>query len=122
MYPYGDPDDDWLNIDVTRGTGRVGDFFSNDQIVGWIDITLKSNPELRDKTNREGLIETGGAAERYYFLGADLLVLYQAVFIMRAISRNSGSAISPRLYTRDVGGRRASWLNLQGGTQDNSGT
>ena len=68
VYPYGDPDDDWLNIDVTRGTGRAGDFFSNDQIVGWIDITQEGNPKLRDKTNREGLIETGGAAGDLIFL------------------------------------------------------
>ena len=68
VYPYGDPDDDWLNIDVTRGTGRAGDFFSNDQLVGWIDITQKDNPRLRDKTNREGLIETGGAARDLIFL------------------------------------------------------
>lgn len=68
VYPYGDPDDDWLNIDVTRGTGRAGDFFSNDQIIGWIDITQKGNPRLRDKTNREGLIESGGAAHDLIFL------------------------------------------------------
>ncbi len=68
VYPYGDPDDDWLNIDVTRGTGRAGDFFSNDQIIGWIDITQEDNPNLRDKTNREGLIETGGGAEDLIFL------------------------------------------------------
>jgi len=68
VYPYGDPDDDWLNIDVTRGTGRAGDFFSNDQIVGWIDITQEGNPDLRDKTNREGLIETGGAVRDLIFL------------------------------------------------------
>lgn len=68
VYPYGDPDDDWLNIDVTRGTGRAGDFFSNDQIIGWIDITQKGNPKLRDKTNREGLIETGGASTDLIFL------------------------------------------------------
>lgn len=68
VYPYGDPDDDWLNIDVTRGTGRAGDFFSNDQIVGWIDITQSGNPLLRDKTNREGLIETRGAASDLIFL------------------------------------------------------
>ena len=68
VYPYGDAEDDWLNIDITRGTGRVGDFFSNDQIIGWIDITQQKNPKLRDKTNREGLIESGGAAEDFTFL------------------------------------------------------
>ncbi|MDE0617543.1 MAG: ATP-binding protein [Rhodospirillaceae bacterium] len=68
VYPYGDPDDDWLNIDISRGIGRAGDFFSNDQVIGWIDITHEGNPRLRDKTNREGLIETGGAAEDFVFL------------------------------------------------------
>lgn len=68
VYPYGDPDDDWLNIDVTRGTGRAGDFFSNDQIIGWIDITQQDNPNLRDKTSREGLIEIGGASVDLIFL------------------------------------------------------
>ena len=57
VYPYGDSNDDWLNIDAFRGTGKVGDFFSNDQVVGWIDISQQNNPNLRDKTNREGLIE-----------------------------------------------------------------
>ena len=68
VYPYGDPDDDWLNIDVTRGTARAGDFFSNDQIIGWIDISHKDNRDLRDKTNREGLIETGNTTRDFMFL------------------------------------------------------
>ena len=68
VYPYGDPEDDWLNIDVTRGTGRAGNFFSNDQIIGWIDITQEGNQNLRDKTNREGLIDSGSAADDFTFL------------------------------------------------------
>lgn len=73
VYPYGDPDDDWLNIDITRGIGRAGNFFSNDQIVGWIDISQEHNPYLRDKTNREGLIEKGTAATDFIFLIATFL-------------------------------------------------
>lgn len=68
VYPYGDPDDDWLEIDTARGTGRAGNFLSNDQTIGWIDITHDDNPQLRDKTNREGLIESGGAARDLVFL------------------------------------------------------
>ena len=68
VYPYGDPDDDWLKIDVDRGTGRAGDFFSNDQLIGWIDISYEHNPDLRDKTNREGLIEKGDAVSDFVFL------------------------------------------------------
>ena len=83
VYPYGDPDDDWLNIDVTRGTGRAGDFFSNDQIVGWIDITQEGNPALRDKTNREGLIETGGAVRDLIFLVQLFLSYVKQVLFLR---------------------------------------
>ena len=82
VYPYGDPDDDWLNIDISRGIGRAGDFFSNDQIIGWVDITQEGNPGLRDKTNREGLIETGGAAEEFVFLiGTFLSYVKQGPFL-----------------------------------------
>ena len=73
VYPYGDPDDDWLNIDTMRGTGRAGNFLSNDQTIGWIDITHEHNPDLRDKTSREGLIESGGAAPDLIFLVQVLL-------------------------------------------------
>ena len=65
VYPYGDPEDDWLNMDVFRGTGKVGDFFSNDQVVGWVEISQEDNPNLRDKTNREGLIERGNAVRDF---------------------------------------------------------
>lgn len=68
VYPYGDRDDDWLEIDVARGTGRAGHFFSNDQIIGWVDISQENNPSLRDKTNREGLIEKGNAVKDFMAL------------------------------------------------------
>lgn len=59
VYPYGDPDDDWLLIDVRRGTVKASEFLSNDQVVGHVNITQADNPELRDKTSREGLVDTG---------------------------------------------------------------
>lgn len=68
VYPYGDQDDDWLAMDIARGHVKAGDFFSNDQVVGWVDITQADNPKLRDKTNREGLIESGGEAHDLIFL------------------------------------------------------
>ena len=61
VYPYGDPDDDWLQIDTFRGTISAGDFLSNDQVIGIVKISYKENPRLKDKTNREGLIDDGYA-------------------------------------------------------------
>ncbi len=54
--PYGDVDNDWLELNrrrVNNPTLRV----STNQIVGVIEITQDGNPELRDRTSREGLIE-----------------------------------------------------------------
>lgn len=65
VLPYGDPDDDWLKVDMVRGTISAGEFLSNDQVVGCVYITQKGNPKLKDKTNREGLIEEGKALEDF---------------------------------------------------------
>lgn len=68
VYPYGEREDDWLRIDAYRGTIAAGLFLSNDQVVGYINITQKGNPNLKDKTNREGLLEEGNATEDFITL------------------------------------------------------
>lgn len=57
IWPYGERDDDWLELNqrrVNNPTLRV----SNNQVVGYIEITQHDNPDLRDRTSREGLIDT----------------------------------------------------------------
>lgn len=73
VMPYGDPDDDWLRIDIARGTIRADEYLSNDQVVGCVYISQEENPNLKDKTNREGLIEEGRALED--FIGVLQLIL-----------------------------------------------
>lgn len=73
VMPYGDPDDDWLRIDMARGTIRADEYLSNDQVVGCVYISQEENPNLKDKTNREGLIEEGRALED--FIGVLQLIL-----------------------------------------------
>lgn len=68
VYPYGDPDDDWLQIDAYRGTIAAGWFLSNDQVVGFVNITQQGNPKLQDKTSREGLIDVGEATSDFIHL------------------------------------------------------
>jgi signal transduction histidine kinase len=67
VYPYGEPDDDWLQTDMLRGTSAAGEFLSNDQVVGCIDITHAGNPGLKDKTSREGLVGEGDAPEDFVY-------------------------------------------------------
>jgi signal transduction histidine kinase len=68
VYPYGEPEDDWLGIDIHRGTVSAAQFLSNDQVVGYVNITQKHNPKLKDKTNREGLLDEGNATDDFVSL------------------------------------------------------
>jgi signal transduction histidine kinase len=56
VLPYGESRNDWLRLDLRRvqnPTLRL----SNNQIVGYILISADANPQLRDQSNREGLME-----------------------------------------------------------------
>jgi hypothetical protein len=68
VLPYGDAEDDWLQLDVIRGTQKSSKVLSNDQTVGFVYITQENNPALKDKTNREGLLETGHAFDDFVTL------------------------------------------------------
>jgi C4-dicarboxylate-specific signal transduction histidine kinase len=56
ILPYGEKGNDWLNLD-NRRIQKPGELISNDQVIGMIEINQESNIHLKDKTNREGLIE-----------------------------------------------------------------
>jgi signal transduction histidine kinase len=55
VLPYGEPHDDWLRLDQRRVNNPV-EHLSNNQIIGFIDISRDRNPQLLDQTNREGLM------------------------------------------------------------------
>jgi signal transduction histidine kinase len=57
ILPYGNPDDDWLNLDARRVGRTFESQISRNQVFGTIQITSKDNPELRDKSDRGGLID-----------------------------------------------------------------
>lgn len=100
VYPYGDPGDDWLQIDVIRGTQSARSMFSNDQTVGFVAITQADNPRLRDKTNREGLLEDGMAT-------TDFVALIQTVLAyLRAKPYERYAAANRRVRERDLKNRR----------------
>ena len=55
VWPYGEPDDDWLSLDLRRvnnPTLRI----SQNQVIGFVETSQEKNKNLRDKTDREGLI------------------------------------------------------------------
>lgn len=57
VWPYGEPHDDWLRLDQRRVNNPVTRL-SNNQVVGFVEITRDGNPELADQTNREGILQS----------------------------------------------------------------
>jgi hypothetical protein len=56
VYDFGEPGNDWLNLDLRRvntPTART----SNNQILGAIRLDARTSADLREKSNREGFIE-----------------------------------------------------------------
>lgn len=56
VLPYGNEDNDWLNMDKAR-IGRFQENVSRSQVIGLVEISTKKNPHLEDKSDREGLMD-----------------------------------------------------------------
>ncbi|MFE9889012.1 ATP-binding protein [Streptomyces scopuliridis] len=56
VLPFGERGDDWLTLD-SRRVNNPAMRLSNSQIIGTVSISADENPDLRDQTNREGLLQ-----------------------------------------------------------------
>jgi signal transduction histidine kinase len=65
---YGEPEDDWLEIDQSRYM-RTSEAFGRKNVVGMVEINQAANEKLHDKSNREGFIENNA-----YFDLRDLML------------------------------------------------
>ena len=54
VFPYGEEEDDWLELDRKALRAR-GYTLNKTQFIGRVNISRVSNPRLLDQTNREGL-------------------------------------------------------------------
>jgi len=59
VFNYGEPEDDWLGLDLRR-VNRPTERLSRNIVIGAIDLDLSKSPALREKTNREGFDENDG--------------------------------------------------------------
>ncbi|MFB0520606.1 MAG: ATP-binding protein [Desulfatiglandales bacterium] len=55
VWPYGEEDDDSFGLDLRR-VNNPTQCLSRNQIIGIVEISGVENPEMRDKTDREGMI------------------------------------------------------------------
>jgi len=57
VLPYGEKKNDWLRLDIRRVNNPTLRL-SNNQLVGYISVSLDKNPDLKDQSNREGIVES----------------------------------------------------------------
>jgi len=56
VYDYGEPRNDWLNLDIMR-VNQPGETISNNIVIGAVYLDRKLSADLIEKTNREGFVE-----------------------------------------------------------------
>lgn len=57
VLPKSEASRDWIGLDLRR-VGRVGDRISTNQIIGIVNISSSANPNIKDATDREKLVDT----------------------------------------------------------------
>lgn len=102
VYDFGEPGNDWLNLDLRRvntPTART----SNNQILGTLRLNSTKSGDLREKTNREGFIESAAFAD---FRDAVISVLTQVEAeksidqrkVREALGRGTGKKVFEKLH------------------------
>jgi signal transduction histidine kinase len=56
VYDYGEPSNDWLNLDIMR-VNQPGETISNNIVIGAVNLDRRLSSDLEEKTNREGFVE-----------------------------------------------------------------
>ena len=62
VYDFGEPGNDWLNLDIRRVNTPTAKT-SNNQILGALRLDATTSGDLREKSNREGFIENPAYAD-----------------------------------------------------------
>jgi C4-dicarboxylate-specific signal transduction histidine kinase len=81
VLPYGEPGDDWLLLDQER-VQAPAKRISNNQVIGLVLVDQETSLQLRDKTDRQGLVENQAFQ--------DLRMLVRAAIRLRALASAIG--------------------------------
>jgi len=96
VWPYGEPHDDWLRLDQRRVNNPVVRL-SNNQVVGFVQISGDRNPGLKDQTSREGLLNNRAYEDLRRLLYFVLQILESERQSVRHPTVHSVGGISPRV-------------------------
>jgi len=100
VYDFGEPGNDWLNLDLRRVNTPTAKT-SNNQILGVLRLDATTSGDLREKSNREGFIETPAYAD---FRNAVISVLTQVeaekVKDQKRVREAAGKGMGQKVFTK----------------------
>jgi signal transduction histidine kinase len=100
VYDFGEPGNDWLNLDLRR-VNTPSARTSNNQILGVLRLDAVTSSDLREKTNREGFIENNAFED---FRSAVISILTQIeaekTKDQKRVREVLGKGTGKRLFTR----------------------
>ncbi|MEO0288972.1 MAG: ATP-binding protein [candidate division WOR-3 bacterium] len=82
VYDYGEPENDWLELDIRR-VNLPAKKISNNLILAAIELDREKSSDLIEKTNREGFIEN----DAYYTFKSAILYLLNVIENQRNIDK-----------------------------------
>ncbi|OOC58735.1 sensor histidine kinase [Paenibacillus ihbetae] len=86
ILPYGEPGNDFLKIEERRSRGAGYYLFSHRRMYGYMEISKMENPQLIDKSSREGFIQN--KAYDYFCATAINLLKWWAIDFLESVDKN----------------------------------
>ncbi|MDI4647883.1 sensor histidine kinase [Cohnella hashimotonis] len=82
IYPYGEAQNDWLELELRKSQGHFR-FLGVRDIIGFIQIYREHNTQFIDATNRQGLEETEALNQLKNFIGKDVMSKLEEYFFFK---------------------------------------
>ena len=88
ILPYGNSDQDWLNVETRRNKGQAYYFFAYRRIFGAVEITQEDNAALVEKAGREGF-QTNKAYRQFTSILENFFIQLAADFFRESGEKSS---------------------------------
>ncbi|HIG73779.1 MAG TPA: sensor histidine kinase [Bacteroidetes bacterium] len=102
VYPYGQKGNDWLGLD-NRSRQNPSMHLANNQVIAAVQISRDANPELRDRSTREGMVlnTEHKALERWF---KEVLALLERERYEIRPRQDADTIVDPIFEVFDIGG------------------
>lgn len=102
VYPYGQKGNDWLGLD-NRSRQNPSMHLANNQVIAAVQISRESNPELRDRSTREGMVFNAEHRSLEVWFKEILALLERERYELRP-RQDADTIVDPIFEVFDIGG------------------